>query len=103
MDIILKSRIGKSYGGLVDPGDAFALFADKSKCVITAMIMLKSDREIDMLEHIKKCFQEKVTNCSRLFNEIIKLSLINFRYSMSQKTIRKFQEPCTVSKDTLTG
>lgn len=60
MDIILRIKIGEIYGGLVEVSDAVYLVKDTTRFIITSVLIVKSDRQRDMLEIVKTRLKDKV-------------------------------------------
>lgn len=60
MDTILRIKIGETYGGLVEVSDAVYLVKDTTRFIITSVLIVKSDRQRDMLEIVKTRLKDKV-------------------------------------------
>ncbi|CAG9760121.1 unnamed protein product [Ceutorhynchus assimilis] len=60
VDILLRIRLGDKYGGLLNYGDAFSVFNDISPCMICTMVIVKSDKEIDMVNLVKSRLQKMI-------------------------------------------
>ncbi|XP_050310345.1 uncharacterized protein LOC126746235 [Anthonomus grandis grandis] len=60
LNIYLKLKIGKSYGGVVPPRDLIFFLPDVSVCHITTVAYARCDKKIDMVKRVKEIIQEKI-------------------------------------------
>ncbi|CAG9760120.1 unnamed protein product [Ceutorhynchus assimilis] len=60
--LILEIKHGKSFGGMMDCSDAFFCLPGPSKCCITVLLIVRSKKEIDLLNILRDIFKEKVFN-----------------------------------------
>lgn len=70
MDLILKRKLGKKYGGLLDISDSVMITNSANKYVILCVLIVKSKTPTDVYKVLKELLQSKVFENPQLYPKL---------------------------------